>query len=86
MFIRALFAFLALPGTVAGILPLLILGGDHRLARTAPLGAALLAAGFALLLWCVREFYVSGRGTLAPWEPPRHLVVGGPDRLVRNPM
>ena len=25
-------------------------------------------------------------GTLAPWDPPRHLVVEGPYRLVRHPM
>lgn len=27
-----------------------------------------------------------GRGTLAPWDPTRHLVAAGPYRCVRNPM
>ena len=49
-------------------------------------GLALLAPGVALLLWCVREFYVAGRGSLAPWAPPRHLVTSGPYRWSRNPM
>jgi hypothetical protein len=38
------------------------------------------------LLWCVRDFYVRGRGTLAPWSPPLRLVVDGLYRYTRNPM
>jgi Putative protein-S-isoprenylcysteine methyltransferase len=50
------------------------------------LGLALIAAGFALWLWTVRLFARVGEGTLAPWDPTRHLVVEGPYRHVRNPM
>jgi protein-S-isoprenylcysteine O-methyltransferase Ste14 len=35
---------------------------------------------------CVWEFARSGRGTLAPLDPPTHLVVRGLYRYVRNPM
>jgi len=86
MLLRALLAFICLPLVVAGVIPLLILGGDLRPGRTADAGGALLAAGLFLLIWCVRDFYVSGRGTLAPWDPPRRLVVVGLYRMVRNPM
>ena len=45
-----------------------------------------LVPGTALLVWCVREFAVRGKGTLAPWDPPRHLVASGPYGVSRNPM
>ena len=34
----------------------------------------------------VRLFVRIGKGTLAPWDPPRRLVVEGPYGYVRNPM
>ena len=34
----------------------------------------------------MRRFIREGRGTLAPWDPPQHLVVAGAYAHVRNPM
>jgi len=42
--------------------------------------------GAALLAGCIWEFARSGRGTLAPVDPPRELVVRGLYCYVRNPM
>jgi protein-S-isoprenylcysteine O-methyltransferase Ste14 len=50
------------------------------------LGWPVLSGGLFVLLWCVRDFYVIGKGTLAPWDPPTRLVVVGLYRLTRNPM
>ena len=49
-------------------------------------GALVGVAGGALALWCILAFALVGKGTPAPFDPPRHLVVAGPYRYVRNPM
>jgi protein-S-isoprenylcysteine O-methyltransferase Ste14 len=87
LFARALLAFLALPGVVAFLLPWWIVATDPRRGEGwGLLGGAVAVVGAVVLLWCVRDFYVAGKGTLAPWDPPRHLVVVGLYRFTRNPM
>lgn len=83
---RSVIAFLALPGIVAFVLPLAI--GISRVSRPTLnlVCLPLLAFGILLLFWCVRDFYVAGRGTLAPWSPPKRLVIVGLYRFSRNPM
>ena len=83
---RALVAFLALPGVVAFAVPCLVLALTGRTTITFPFGFVVLALGTVLLFWCVRDFYVAGRGTLAPWDPAQELVVVGLYRFSRNPM
>ena len=75
MFLRALLAFLALPGIVAFAIPIYWLIATSRTDVVQPLGLLPLLLGCVGLLWCVRDFYVFGKGTLAPWSPPRRLAV-----------
>ena len=82
-FLHALAAFLLLPGIVAFVVPWL--WRPHG-ARVNPAGFVALGVGVVLLLWCVRDFYVIGRGSLAPRAPPERLVVVGLYRYSRNPM
>ncbi|HKO05955.1 MAG TPA: isoprenylcysteine carboxylmethyltransferase family protein [Candidatus Acidoferrales bacterium] len=49
-------------------------------------GMVIGAAGAAVALWCIFTFAIRGRGTPAPFDPPRRLVIQGPYRFVRNPM
>ena len=86
MFLRALLAFLALPGIVAFAIPIYWLISTSRTGLVQPLGLLPLLVGCAGLLWCVRDFYVFGKGTLAPWSPPHRLVTAGLYRYSRNPM
>ena len=93
--LRHLLAIAILPFTAAVLVPVWI----GRRAQTvlamaeAPrglllqaAGLAALAVGLALFAASLHHFAVQGRGTLAPWDPPRQLVIRGPYRYVRNPM
>jgi protein-S-isoprenylcysteine O-methyltransferase Ste14 len=93
--IRHLFAIAALPFVVAVLIPIWLARRSNvtpALGSTAPqalaqiAGVCLLTIGLALFVSSLRRFARDGRGTLAPWDPPRRLVVSGPYRYVRNPM
>jgi protein-S-isoprenylcysteine O-methyltransferase Ste14 len=90
-------AIALLPGTAAVAVPAIVLlvgkgasigWGLTGLGAAVPvlIGSALIAAGLALWVWTFRLFIRVGKGTLAPWDPTRHLVVQGPYSRVRNPM
>jgi protein-S-isoprenylcysteine O-methyltransferase Ste14 len=87
---------LLLPIVVAGIVPAILLFLNRKMPGwqlSLPwtwlafgLGLLLAGAGLALLAATIRSFARIGGGTLAPWDPPRKLVVRGSYRRVRNPM
>ena len=85
---NTLFAIL-LPGTVTIWIPWLIVHYAHASIQwnlwRAP-ALLPLTVGGSILLRCIWDFAVAGQGTLAPIDPPKHLVVRGLYRYVRNPM
>jgi protein-S-isoprenylcysteine O-methyltransferase Ste14 len=86
LFLRALIAFLVLPCVFGGLMPWWIVSADRWKGEGLPPGIVPLIAGVVIVLWCVRDFYVQGRGTLAPWDPPKNLVTRGLYQFTRNPM
>jgi protein-S-isoprenylcysteine O-methyltransferase Ste14 len=93
---RQLLSVLLLPTTATVVIPALLVSAyGIRLGWELPgvltalmvlIGAMLLAAGLWLAIGTISLFGREGRGTLAPWDPTRKLVVRGPYRHVRNPM
>src|SRR3989441_8328809 len=85
----ALFALLFM-GSVLVYIPYLLAAGGAtggwHFGAWRYLGLLPLGAGLAGLAWCLRDFAVVGRGTPAPFDPPRELVATGLYRWVRNPM
>lgn len=89
--LRAGLYVILIPVVVAGYVPLRILrAGGHvylppiSVSSALAFGCILLGSGFVAA--CVWRFLTEGHGTLAPIDPPRHLVVGGLYRFTRNPM
>jgi protein-S-isoprenylcysteine O-methyltransferase Ste14 len=88
--LRSLFFTIVIPGTVTLFIPYLIVSRNpSTLQSWTPLhalGVLLMATGASILFWCIWDFAAEGRGTLAPVDPPKQLVVQGLYRYVRNPM
>ena len=50
------------------------------------LGLLPILVGAVIECWCAWDFAVKGRGTPAPFDPPKELVARGLYQRVRNPM
>jgi len=88
--LKTLIFTIVVPGTVAGIIPWLLVQGSTGAVLEVPsvwmLGFVPLVLGVGLYLWCAGAFTFIGKGTPAPIDAPTVLVVQGPYRWVRNPM
>ncbi len=88
LLLKNLLFTLLIPGTVAVYLPLLIARGRHTSSNPILLLMVVLlfVVGTVIYSWTVWDFAITGRGTPLPADAPRHLVVKGLYRYVRNPM
>ena len=91
LILRSIFFTLLLPGTVTVLIPYWLISSSsvgrfstyHALSY---LGLPLIVIGALGLLTCIWQFFSEGRGTLAPVDPPKHLVARGLYKYIRNPM
>ena len=93
---RYLIPILILPFNVLITIPSVILiltGGIHsrwenNYWRAAMMltGIVLLIYGLSMLIRTIRMFHIIGKGTLAPWDPPKEFITQGIYLHTRNPM
>ena len=87
LFLKVALFTIVMPGTFAGLLPVLIVG-DRSVAGGATLVPAcgLFALGLVFYFRSAWDFAVFGSGTPAPIDAPKRLVTRGFYRYTRNPM
>jgi protein-S-isoprenylcysteine O-methyltransferase Ste14 len=88
-FLRTLVFTVFVPGFWTVLVPYWVVGTRSRLhlSFAGIAGWLLVAVGVALYLACAFwGFALRGKGTPAPIDPPKKLVVEGPYGIVRNPM
>jgi protein-S-isoprenylcysteine O-methyltransferase Ste14 len=94
--ISSIISILVLPFTVSVVIPLVILIFTYNrffwhlsfplILLPVIFGFILIVPGIYLLIITIHLFHNIGKGTLAPWNPPKKLVVAGPYKYIRNPM
>jgi protein-S-isoprenylcysteine O-methyltransferase Ste14 len=88
--LKTLIFSILVPGSVAGFVPWLLLQGSGGAVLLLPsiwmVGFLPLLLGVGLYFWCAGAFTFVGKGTPAPIDAPKVLVIQGPYQWVRNPM
>ena len=88
--LKTLLFTLTVPGSLTVYVPYWLLGvtgaQPNLQSWRGVLGCAWLLIGAAIYGWCAWDFTFAGRGTPAPIDPPKEMVVRGLYRYSRNPM
>jgi protein-S-isoprenylcysteine O-methyltransferase Ste14 len=89
--IKTLIFTVLVPGTVTIVIPAWLLSSRSgptplELGVVRYSGVLPILLGAAMYAWCAWDFTFAGKGTPAPIDPPKELVVRGLYRYVRNPM
>src|SRR5436309_677327 len=75
LWLRTILFTVLVPGTVLGLVPFALTastkGQRIDLGTAHLIGFTLLLPGVAIIIWCFIDFIRRGRGTPAPYDPPR---------------
>jgi protein-S-isoprenylcysteine O-methyltransferase Ste14 len=87
LFVKNLLFTILVPGTVAVLVPIYVFShSPPDVSAVSVVAGLLLLMGAAIYTWCLWDFAIAGRGTPAPIDPPKELVVRGLYKYTRNPM
>jgi protein-S-isoprenylcysteine O-methyltransferase Ste14 len=92
LFLRNLFFTILQPGIVAGLVPFLMIRYESKgdildtIGLSHLVGGMIFLIGFLLMMTCIINFAVKGKGTISPADPTKRLVTAGPYVFSRNPM
>lgn len=92
LYLRNLLFTILQPGVVAGLVPYLLLRTDQKERILQPfyilqyMGLLLFVFGFLVMMNCILNFAIHGKGTLSPADPTKKLVIAGLYKYSRNPM
>ncbi len=89
--LKTLIFTVLVPGTVAVLVPYRLVSsptarGTAAIGSFRYFGIVLIGIGVLIYLWCAWDFTFAGKGTPAPIDPPKELVVRGLYGYVRNPI
>ena len=89
--IKTLLWSIFVAGTVLIIVPYLLLSSRFDSFRVSLsyfrfFGLIPILIGVMLYVWCAWYFTFIGKGTPAPFDPPKELVINGAYQYVRNPI
>ncbi len=87
--LKSILFLLLVPGLMLGYVPYRVAAADVELFSPGVFRYIAFPAwfiGWTIMIWCFWIFLANGRGTPAPFDPPKEPVISGPYRYVRNPM
>ena len=89
--IKTIIFSIIVPGSVTVFIPYLLLSNNFEvysfeMGILRYLGIIPIMPGILFYVWSALDFALIGKGTPAPIDPPRNLVISGPYHYARNPM